>query len=215
MGDAIVEQAADGTERVVFDAWDWLDVRVTPAFYGRFYLDARDWTHANSIHWRPEDDTFLMGMSNLSTLVLIDRQSGQPLKWFGTDGDDPYGYSEGSRHMHLPHDPTWTGPDTLMVFMTDDQVGRSGAVEYRVDEANHVLDEVWSYGFGSGEPIHRAFFLGQARRQTNGNTIVKWAATGRMVEVTPGKQIVWDLHLALGGTFEEADFIDDIYEVTP
>ncbi len=215
-GDAIVEQAADGTtERVVFDVWDWLEVRVTPEFYRRFYPDAKDWTHANSIHWREDDDTLLMAMSNLGTLVQIDRASGQPLRWFGNDGDNPYGYSEGSRHMQLPHDPTWTGDDTFMVFMTDDSIGRSGAIEYRIDEANHVLDEVWSYGFGDGEPIHRAFFLGQARRQTNGNTIVKWASTGRMVEVTPDKKIVWDLHLSLGGYFQEADFIDDIYEVTP
>ena len=215
VGDAIVEQAADGSERVVFDAWDWLEVRVTPEFYGRFYADARDWTHANSIHWRRDDDTFLMAMSNLGTVVHIDRATGDPLRWFGIDGEDPYGYSEGSRHMQLPHDPTWTGDDTFMVFMTDNTLGRSGAIEYRIDEVNHVLDEVWSYGFSSGEPIHRAFFLGQASRQTNGNTVVKWAATGRMVEVTPDKQIVWDLRLSLGGTFQEADFIDDIYEVNP
>lgn len=215
VGDAIVEQAADGSERVVFDTWDWLEVRVTPEFYGRFYMDARDWTHGNSIHWRREDDSFLMALSNLGTVVHLDRATGQPLRWFGNDGDEPYGYTEGSRHMQLPHDPTWTSDDTFLVFMTDNTLGRSGAVEYRVDEANHVLDEVWSYGFSTGEPIHRAFFLGQARRQSNGNTIIKWASAGRMIEVTPDKQLVWDLRVGIGGTFQEADFIDDIYEVTP
>lgn len=210
IGDAIVERALDGTETTLFDAWDSLEVHTTPDFYKPFYRDGHDWTHANAVNFDEERGTYLTSFSNLDTVLELGRD-GVAVRWFGTDGIDPYGYIDGARTMNQPHDPKWTGPDTFTVYITDDQAGRSGVVEYQVDEEAHALREIWEFGFQPNQPSHKAYFLGQAFRLENGNELVKWAQTGRIAETTPDGTIVWDLRLNSGSLFGEMSLVPSLY----
>lgn len=58
-------------------------------------------------------------------------------------------------------------------------------------DADH--NEVWSYSEGLEHPI-------AAQRLANGNTLISDAKLGKVVEVTPGKKVVW--------TYESADLKD-------
>lgn len=210
IGDAVVEQAPDGTETTLFDAWDWLEVRTTPAFYKSFYRDGRDWTHGNAVSYDADHDTYLTSFSNLDTIVEISRTGG-PVRWFGIDGTDPYGYAADSRQMNEPHDPRWTGPDTFTVYVTDESTDRSGIVEYHVNEDAHVLEQIWEYGFDRSEPAVKSYYLGQGFRLENGNELIKWAEAGRIAEVTPDGTMVWELRLYSGATFNEISLVPSLY----
>lgn len=210
VADAIVERRPNGEEIEVFNAWESLEVRVTPEFYMPFYRDGDDWTHANAINYDATRGTYLTSFSNLDTMMELNPTTGD-IRWFGIDGEDPYGYVGQTRQLAKPHDPKWTGPDTFTVFITDDELGRSGIVEYEIDEDLHALRQIWEFGFAPGQPAHRAYFLGQGFRLENGNQLVKWAQTGRATEVAPDGTIVWDFRLAAGSLFGEMSVVDSLY----
>ncbi len=65
----------------------------------------------------------------------------------------------------------------------------SRAVEYQVDEARGVVEEVWSFDHPDGGDMTH---LGDARRLPGGNTRISWSPDGILTEVTPGGDIVWE-----------------------
>jgi hypothetical protein len=58
-----------------------------------------------------------------------------------------------------------------------------------------TLEVVWEYRLdkpGAGERKFFSVFLGSAQRLPNGNTLVTEGVGGRVFELTPGKEIVWE-----------------------
>ena len=80
--------------------------------------------------------------------------------------------------------------------------------EYEMNYDTQTLTRVWAFGFGEGV---RSTQMGEAHRLVNGNTLHNYGDGERLREVTPDREVVWDLDFRdyLGRTTP----IEDLYEL--
>lgn len=85
------------------------------------------------------------------------------------------------------HQPIMTGEGTILLFDNGTARGYSAVVE--IDPSTN--EELWRYEDRSG--FFSAYRSG-VQRLPNGNTLVAESDAGRIFELTPDKEIVWDYH---------------------
>jgi len=85
------------------------------------------------------------------------------------------------------HQPTMTPPGTILVFDNGTARGYSAAVE--IDPWTER--EVWRYEDRAG---FFSPYRSGVQRLPNGNTLVAESDAGRIFEVTPDKEVVWDYY---------------------
>lgn len=134
----------------------------------------------------------------------------------------PVGKLEWQYHQH---DCTVTPAGTILCFDNGNlratpfekrmpaEESYSRAVEYKVDPDAMTVEQVWSYGEGPGERLFACYQGGAYRLPKTGNTIITYGGiatidgvptnrnlhafcTSRIIEVTPQKEIVFDLLIA-------------------
>jgi len=138
-----------------------------------------EWTHANACFVLPNGD-ILTTFLRTNTIAIIDKVTGE-IKW-----------RWGRETLAHPHDPTFLDNGNVLVF--DNGIHRKLAIPNysRVLEINPRTDEiVWEY---KDDPA-RHFYGSQVsgcQRLPNGNTLICEGTTGRIFEVTPEKQTVWE-----------------------
>ena len=148
--------------------------------------DARDdWTGANALIELPDGDV-LLSMRQISTIVRIDRQTGE-ITW-----------RLGAPPLSGQHAPTLLPNGNVLLldngpFRLDQAVAGGTPFPFsRVLELDPATNEiVWQYR----EPVPQFFFspgLGNAQRLPNGNTLVNEGYFGRFFEVTPAGEVVWE-----------------------
>lgn len=178
-----------------------------------------DWTHVNSIDYSPELDLIVIGSRELSELWFIDHSTtteearGSSGGRYGRGGDlvARFGHprwtqADGERLLFCQHDAQWIPPGlpgagNILVFNN----GQRGVREHStVDEFQLPLDvESFTAAVESGErpqPVLVARYdspdysshLSGAQRLASGNTLVCAGGPGRVVELTPEGEIVWD-----------------------
>jgi hypothetical protein len=205
-GDLLLEVAPDRGRRRVFSTFHWLDVYKHEGWNSGFYPDADvDWTHANSLEYYPDTNTYLMSFAHAQSVAEIDRSNGQLLRLFGVDG---YGFAPGSRAFYMQHDAHWTERGTLLMTSTDPLTDYMGAIEYEVDDVTRTLTEVREIGF---EAQQSSFALGQARTLANGNVLLNWGGGGLIQEITPQGDVVWEVMLGSGTWFGQVRMFSDFY----
>ena len=125
-----------------------------------------------------DDGRFLISFRILDTVALVDRSTGEFVwKW-------------GPGQISHQHNPTLLASGNLLVL--DNGAHRRGLSSSRVVEVNPTTNEiVWQY---RGDPLVSFFthFTGGAERLPNGNTLITEGMTGRLFEVTPSNQVVWE-----------------------
>jgi hypothetical protein len=189
-GDAVHELAADGTDRELWNAWDWMDPPPDLDENIVYYPDSWDWTHGNCLFHLADDDAWLFSMANARTVVEVDRGTGATVRSFHggpsemKDGSG-LGVVEGNAFRHQ-HDVHVLDDGHLMMFATRDDKTATGAFEYAIEDDG--LHQVWSY-----EAPLASWALGQANRLDNGNTLVTFSASGVVREVTPDGEVVWEI----------------------
>lgn len=220
IADSIVEVTADGTTVWRWDAWESFDVNfcgiddcteTIAEFTG--YLDdpgaskkdkeraltkVSDWAHVNTVNVIPENQWFDRGdkrfrPGNLivmprkfKTVYIIDRETKQPVWEYSGN------YKGGLGGAHEPYmiEKGFPGAGNIMIF-------DNGGLGVHPDES-YVLEIqpvenklVWVYDVG---PQFNIRTRGGAQRLQNGNTLISEDPTGRVYEVTPEKEIVWEFH---------------------
>lgn len=186
--DQIVEFNPDtGKERVVFDPTTALD----PAAYPLPAYEPRsEWTHANSLEYIPSDpitgrEAYLVSFRQIRLIALVARDTGEVLWSYG-----------GDNRLHEQHDPSMTPDGHILVFDNGQYrpAEPSSSQVLEIDPATNKV--VWAF------PEHRnplselySSIMGGAQRLPNGNTLITYAVPGRIVEVTPSGEIVWDYEL--------------------
>jgi hypothetical protein len=208
VGDVINIVPPDGSAPTTFwTTWDWRE----PAFHDRwdsgFYPQGGDWTHANSLHYYDETDTYLLSIRNFDVILEIDATSGEVLREFG--GEDGYAFTEGSRVFNYQHDVSWTADGTLLLISTDEEISETTAVEYAVDDDAQTIDEIWSHGDGEG---HNVLVQGTARDLANGNRMINFGSVGLIREVTLDNEIVWEMSAFAGYAFGNTVPFSDLWE---
>ncbi len=189
-GDTIEHIRRDGSRTTVWRAADHLD----PETQVICPLDSRkEWTHGNSIRLT-RDGHWLVSFRMTSSVMKLDRESGA-VRW-----------SWGRGVTSHQHDARELESGNILIF--DNGVHRERAPGFaRVLEVDPANDEVvWQY-LDRTVLAFQSFMAGAAQRLPNGNTFITEAATGRLFQVTPERETVWE--------WVNPHMIDTVFGPTP
>ena len=145
-----------------------------------------DWAHTNTIEVLPDtpigrkDERFragnlLFSFRALDTIGVVDPDK------------DAIVWAWGPGTLDGQHQPTMTDAGTILIFDNGTARGYSAAVE--IDPSTE--EEVWRYEDREG--FFSPYRAG-VQRLPNGNTLIAESDAGRIFEVTPEKEIVWDYY---------------------
>ncbi len=176
-GDSIQEITPEG--KVV---WEWIaHEQLDPKQFPRCPICPRStWTHANAVT-QVDDDNVLVSFMKSNTLAIIEKKTGKVI-W-------QWGYPQLS-HQHCP-----TILDNGNVLLFDNGMHTTGFCWgfSRILEVSPRTDEiVWRYG---GEADAAEFYsstMGSCQRLPNGNTLICESTAGRIFEVNPRGEMVWE-----------------------
>ena len=191
--------------RIGYDSLGW------GGAWGRLFPEEathprRDWAHANGVVMDDSERYAIVSMRQQDAVAKIDWDTGT-LVWILGNHDD-WG-PEWQKYLLQPtgdvlwpyhqHAPMLTPHGTILLFDNGNYRARpfddstppaesfSRAVEYRVDEDNMEVAEVWSYG-GPGDEPYFARFLGDADwMPETGNVLITY---GGLVSDAAGAPIV-------------------------
>lgn len=181
-----------------------------------------DWFHINSMSYVGENrwydagderfhpDNVIISSRHANIVAIIDR-SGAVVWRIGPDYRDTpamraLGQISGQHHPHIIPKGL-PGAGNLMIFDNGGQAGYGdpnpgapggvnivGRFHSRVLELNPVtLEKVWEYSKSGGTRFHFfSYNVSMAQRLPNGNTAITEGADGRLLEVTPDNEIVWE-----------------------
>jgi Arylsulfotransferase (ASST) len=181
--DYLVEMTTSGETIWEWRVWEHLDPATRPITAPG---DTRaEWTHGNTVIELP-NGKILLSMRNISTIVRIDRQTGQ-IDW--ELGPPPL---SGAHAVNpLPN-------GNLLIFdngpyrVDQATIAPNAAPFSRVIEVDPTTNAiVWTYQ----EPTAQNFFsalISNAQRLPNGNTLINEGLFGRLFEVTPDGETVWE-----------------------
>ncbi len=149
---------------------------------------ARDWSHSNSLHFYEETSSILMNIRNLNTFIMISYPSGEIL-WACGDA----GTFGGGLFCHA-HDAELLPNGNVLLFDNDldgEDPMVTRALELAVDPNSQTAEIVWEWR----DETLWAPIRGDANRLPNGNTLVTASHEGRVVEVNPSGEKVWQMVL--------------------
>ena len=183
--DYLVEMTTAGETVWEWRAWEHLDPEQDEI---TMPSDSRaEWTHANGVIELP-DGNILLSMRNISTLLRINRRSGE-IEW-----------KLGPPPLSGQHGPVALPNGNVLIFDNGPYRVDQGAPQApysRVLEIDPTTNEiVWKYQEASEAPgIRGSFFsalISNAQRLPNGNTFINEGLSGRFFEVTMGGDVVWE-----------------------
>ncbi len=163
-----------------------------------------DILHANTIelvkkdsrhHFPPfREDAILVSFRHLDTIAIIDPVS-RKVTWAA------------SGMWTHQHQPTILADGKVLLFDNQGENGMSRVMEF--DPATQEIG--WAYR-GTEENGFYSEVLGSQQRLPNGNTLITESCAGRVFEVTPENEIVWE-YLNPQRAGPENDLIGVIYEM--
>ena len=161
--------------------WEWRSwEHLDPAAYPVTLQDRRaEWTHGNTVA-ETADGHIVMSFRNISTVVMIERASGNVV------------WALSSPPLAQQHDPRPLPNGNLLIFdngthRRDHPATFSSVIE--VDPRTSAI--VWEYTDPSLFEFFSPYISG-AQRLANGNTLICEGCHGRIFEVTPEREVVWE-----------------------
>jgi hypothetical protein len=173
-GDVVKEITPEDAEVYQWKSWEHLDVAedIICPLEGR-----REWTHGNALNVTPEGD-LLLSYRLTSTVGIVDKATGK-FRWKWGPGE-----------VYHQHHPTCLENGRILIF--DNGGHRRGVSHSKVIEVDPETNQIcWEYQ-GTPPISFYSYNISSAERQPNGNTLVCEGAPGRIFEVTPNKEIVWE-----------------------
>ena len=173
----------EGNYRKVWDSDDW---------------DVSGIVASNTTVWEESSDTVLMTFWTNSTTVEIDFETGEIIRQFGGEPGS-WAFEPEDSKFRFAHGNHYTDEHTLLVssHLAPGEPNEQRIREYRLDEENETLIEIWNYGEGTGL---YAPTWGEAIRLDNGNTALNTGSKPLIREVTPDGQPAWELRWDDGDT---------------
>jgi hypothetical protein len=175
--DYLLEVTREGRTVWEWRTWEHLD----PAEYPIAFPEnvRSEWTHGNAIV-ELADGNLLVSFRNISTIIKIGRTTGRVV------------WKLGAPSLSGQHAPTPLLNGNILIF--DNGPHRLDRVFpfSRVIEVNPATNEiVWKYQ----EAFPPSFYsdrISNAQRLPNGNTLINEGQFGRLFEVTPESEVVWE-----------------------
>ena len=160
-------------------------------------LSLGDYQHTNTLEILPEtelgqrDSRFRAGnilscQRNCNTIFVVDRQTGKVV------------WDWGREHLVGPHHPNMLPNGHILIYDNGGQGGyprRTRIFTRLVEMDPETGDIVWTYMHQPHRYYHHKFFSfswGSVQRLWNGNTLSLDSNRGRLFEVTPDGEIVWE-----------------------
>ena len=136
------------------------------------------WAHPNSIQPLPNGDVLVSWRHN-NLIAVIDRQTGQfSFEWMGVELGHQHDFQKlkNGNYMVFCNVPPGRGPG-------------QGSKVLEFDPQTKAT--VWEYQ-GTPKYTFASPFISGAQRLKNGNTLICEGQWGRIFEVTPNKEVVWE-----------------------
>jgi hypothetical protein len=174
------------------------------AGYGPPSTKGFDWAHMNAASPIPESagqtdlrfkpGNIIVSYRHLNTIIVVDRDT-KKIVWKAVNV---------TIGQHNPHMLPTGLPGTGHILVFDNGINvannnprhKEGRPNSRVVEMNPLdMSIAWEYtAENSNRPIWSFFshYISSAQRQPNGNTLICEGANGRIFEVTPAGEIVWE-----------------------
>jgi hypothetical protein len=205
MGDEIVEFAPDGTVVWRWKTFDHLPTeRVAFDMFPQYWIvrgfpDTWDWVHSNGLFYDARDDSILLSNRLHSSVLKIDRATGD-IKWIL---GDPTGWPEeytdlllrpagDMRWFYQQHAPIITPDGTLLLFDNGNfgaippnppvplHTTFTRAVEYAIDEDAGTVRQVWESERLGDDGLVISAAMGEADKlPTTGNVLLCYGACTR------------------------------------
>ena len=174
-GDYIREVSSNGETIWEWHAYENMEIEKYP---NAPMAPREQWAHPNSI--QPlENGEILVSWRHNNLIAVIDRQTGQfNFEWMGVE-------------LGHQHDFQKLENGNYMVFCNVG-AGRGGQQGSKVLEFDRETKEtIWEYQ-GTPKYTFSSSFISGAQRLKNGNTLICEGLWGRIFEVTPQKEVVWE-----------------------
>jgi hypothetical protein len=179
-----------------------------------------NWWHVNAVDYNPALDQIMLSPRTYSELWIIDHATtteeaagpaGDLLYRWGNPAVHDAGTPE-DRVMFYQHDTQWIPegyPGAGHVLLYDNggderpystvieialPLNEDGTYTMTPGEPTGPADFAWQYLADPPEDFYSALISG-AQRQPNGNTLIAEGLNGRLFEVNPAGEIVWEYHL--------------------
>ena len=206
--DVVIEFDEDGVVQNRWPFLDMLDLsRIGYDSLNNHYIlgTGNDWVHANAVIPDPTDDSLIVSLRHQDAVVKFSRTTGELIWILGNHNNwaasfqgyllEPVG--SGFQWPYHQHAPMITSTGNLILFDNgtyraspydgttpqDDLFpadNYSRAVEYRIDELNQTVEQVWEYG-ASITPRLYSFFLSDTDHLAATDNV--WITFGGMLGV--------------------------------
>jgi hypothetical protein len=199
----LMKAEPDGTLTQIWSCPEWLD---SIGQAGRT-------CSSNHLSWDQASDTFLFSFFTLETVVQIDHSTGESLRWFG-HANESWPFEPLNSAFYWQHGPYFLDNGNMLLSTRGSATVHETVVrEYKLNEEDGTLEQVWT--FGRGEGIHSEA-AGGAERLPGGNTLHHFGETPRIREITEDGQVVWDLSWEDGNRqLGYVTSIEDLYALAP
>ncbi|GAB1538012.1 aryl-sulfate sulfotransferase [Scytonema sp. NUACC21] len=138
-----------------------------------------EWTHGNTVG-ELADGNIILSFRNISTVAIVDKKTGEII------------WELGHNVLAQQHFPNELPNGNLLIFDNGAHRRHTALNFSRVIEVNRQNQEiVWEYTDNPPQNFFSSYISG-AQRLGNGNTLITEGAYGRIFEVTPSGEIVWE-----------------------
>ena len=196
----IVEVAPDGSSKVIFDALTY--ARSTPG-----WDDSVDFTLMNALTYDPKDDAYYASIKSISSIVKVDRASGEPLWALGGPGN-AFEAGPGLTFPDTSHQFEVLDDGLLLFHNGEADVADSRIVHYKLDFDTWTATEGWTYHH---DPPLFVYFDGDVARLDNGETVITWCSAGQLQRVSEAEEVLWQLDSPLGIALGYNTVVDTLY----
>lgn len=176
-GDYLVEMTIEGKVVWEWRSWEWLlpeTDRIT-ALQDRRH----EWSHGNTVEELP-DGNLVVSFRQISAVVIVERTTGKII------------WRLGAPPLSHQHAPTLLANGNLLIFDNGTHRLDHPQPYSRVIEVDPTTKEiVWTYQEGRVIDFYSPM-ISNAQRLPNGNTLICEGNFGRLFEVTPEGEVVWE-----------------------
>jgi hypothetical protein len=162
---------------------------------------------SNCLYYDETRDSYLYSFYTNSSVVEVDRATGESLWWAGTVADG-YDFDPPEARFTWQHGISWTDDRTILLSTHRTDAGPSTTFvrEYELDEDAGMLNQVWSH-----DSAVFAETNGQAWRLDNGNTLHVIGSGTSIKEITVANEEVWVVDFEGDKLLGHGQFMPNLY----
>ncbi len=156
-------------------------------------------THMNGFAWNSQQQQFIFSFRNNSTLLKVDKATGDVIYRLRGDEGTPFGVEA---NFYNQHSPVYTSSGNVLLYNNNapPKTEKAG-VHYphimimNIPDGKSTPRLLWEYECVMKEyPDGWIGKEGYAGQLPNGNILVCVGGANKIFEVTPGKKVVWEMN---------------------